>query len=129
MTGVSWHRPVGAVFLALAVMFFVVMVYGIVAWHPLYALTVFVWLGLAASGFLLIFRPPSRTVRPKEVRGAMDDPIVPETKDGFGEGYCPKCGAPLTEGDRFCGVCGRRLRWTGEGSGGSSSASPSRRWR
>lgn len=29
---------------------------------------------------------------------------------GNGSGYCPGCGSPLSYGDSFCGVCGRRLR-------------------
>ena len=37
--------------------------------------------------------------------------IAPEPAVGSGEGYCPGCGAPLSPGDSFCGVCGRRLRW------------------
>lgn len=36
----------------------------------------------------------------------------PPSDDGMSAGYCPYCGAPLSPGFVFCGVCGRRLRWS-----------------
>jgi hypothetical protein len=39
--------------------------------------------------------------------------VVPEGAPSGGReraGYCPQCGKPVFEGDRFCGACGAKLR-------------------
>jgi hypothetical protein len=42
-------------------------------------------------------------------RGAAPD-LPPQADDRpAGGGYCPQCGTPFAEGDRFCGGCGARL--------------------
>lgn len=111
----SWHRPVGAAFLVLAAVFFVLMVYGIVAWSPLCALLLFVWMGFAMAGFLLIARREVPAVVPGEVP---EPESVPEAMlprkgrrgDGWVGEYCPRCGSPLTGRMDECGVCGWRYR-------------------
>lgn len=38
-----------------------------------------------------------------------DDPQGHPSEGGMSAGYCPYCGAPLSPGFVFCGVCGRRI--------------------
>jgi hypothetical protein len=42
-------------------------------------------------------------------RGAEAAPPPQEDSPPSGTGYCPQCGAPFSESDRFCGTCGARL--------------------
>jgi hypothetical protein len=42
-------------------------------------------------------------------RGTEAAPPPQEDAPLSGTGYCPQCGTPFSEGDRFCGTCGARL--------------------
>ena len=42
-------------------------------------------------------------------RGTEAAPTSQEEAPPSGTGYCPQCGTPFTEADRFCGTCGARL--------------------
>jgi hypothetical protein len=42
-------------------------------------------------------------------RGAEAAPPSQEDAPPSGTGFCPQCGTPFTEADRFCGTCGARL--------------------
>lgn len=106
-----WHRPVGAVFVVVGVAMFVLMVYGIVNWSAMWALSIFVFLGCVATGLTLMMAP--RTVKPDIVPEIPVQNPPREERGGTGFGYCPECGSPLNDGDRHCGVCGRRLRCPG----------------
>ena len=74
-------------------------------------------------GLYSLFRKPAYRgpggVPEDPARNPPDSGIVPEGHDGSSNGFCPYCGSPLQDGFRFCGVCGRRLRWDG-GPGWSS---------
>ena len=45
-------------------------------------------------------------------RNLPESPVEPERHDGSSFGYCPYCGSPLEKGFNYCGVCGRKLRWS-----------------
>ena len=52
--------------------------------------------------------------RPEDVQERQSPHVQNETykqpsDDGMSSGYCPYCGAPLSPGFLFCGVCGRRV--------------------
>ena len=106
----DWHRPVGAAFVVVGAAMFVMMVYGIVNWSPLWALVLFVFLGCVTTGLMLFMRP-SKAIG-SSVSPSPPEPCPPlEERGGMGFGYCPECGSALNDGDKHCGVCGRRLRW------------------
>ena len=46
--------------------------------------------------------------QPQEIRDVPESVDQP-SDNGMSAGYCPYCGAPLSPGFVFCGVCGRRL--------------------
>lgn len=95
---------------------FAVMVYGIVNWDPLFSMTVFVWMFLAAGGFMVLFGGPRVDVARSEPMDRSVEEPVRESAAGTGSGYCIYCGSPLQEFSLFCGACGRHLRWTSAGS-------------
>lgn len=99
---------------------FVVMIYGIVNWGPLFSMTVFVWMFLATGGFMVLLSGPCEDVPQPEPMDRRDEKPVREPVAGNGSGYCTHCGSPLQECSLFCGACGRHLRWTSAGSSCSS---------
>lgn len=66
-------------------------------------------------GLYSLFRKPAYrnpwNIPEDPARNLPDSDIGPAEYDGGSNGFCPYCGSPLQEGFRFCGVCGRRLRW------------------
>ena len=100
--------------LGIALFFSSVMV--IVRYGPLGIVMVFVGMFVMAGGAILLSRSGSAPVGP--VASDMSAPMPereaplnmePEVMTGIGSGYCANCGAPLSPGDTFCGVCGKRL--------------------
>lgn len=110
----SWQRPVGIVILALAILSFVLMAYGLVVWGPVALVLMVVWMALAVAGSLLIVHREKPVIEPKEV-GPVDSvreaglPEMGKKAESITfDGYCPRCGSPLPDGKDSCAVCGWR---------------------
>ncbi len=107
MARVGWLKTVEIVFLLITVTSFVLMIYSIINWHPLYAVMIFVPFGFMTAGLILILRAPKPVIPESAVREKMADPIVPETQKNLDSGYCSRCGAPLNKDHICCGACRR----------------------
>ena len=132
---VSAMKTAGMCMIVLAVAIFFAIPFMIINYGPVWSGLVFAFVALMACGAVLIGRANIRRLPDEfkeEERVEPERPIgmEPEVMSGIGCGYCSKCGSPLSPGDIYCGVCGRRLRsWaSSEGTpAGSSSAYPWRR--
>lgn len=112
-------KALGLSLIVLGVVIFFAMPFVIIYYGPVGTGLVFVFTAVVAVGAVLFgrgnvqsrpgFVPPPEFDVDSGIRGDMR----PEPDSGMGEGYCPSCGAPLSPGDSFCGVCGKRLRWPG----------------
>lgn len=112
-------RVAGGVMLAVGFLLFMSMPFMIIAYGYPFIMIIPVAMILISIGVVLmsstdhIVQKPSFTrtepVEPSEPPGETFQDDVPEPYSGFGFGYCPNCGSPLSAGDMFCGVCGKRL--------------------
>lgn len=115
-------RVVGILMMVVGLIAFFGSAFAIAAFGPWAISLVFVGMGLVAFGSVLAFNigaaPAPQAddgpgAEPEPEEGMPDGPVE---RQGFGCGYCPNCGAPLSAGDSFCGVCGRRVRWGSSGA-------------
>ena len=99
---------IGLLVFAFALFFF--MVFAIVLWGPIAISILAVVMGMFVSGALLASYGNSDSKIPEQTVPE-ENPFVnePKVRNGTGNGYCPECGSPLSEGDTYCGVCGRKL--------------------
>ena len=110
-------KALGLSLMVLGFVIFIAMPFAIIWFGPVWTGLVFVFTAVVAVGAVLFGRGNAMSrpgfVPPPEfdVDTGIKGDIAPEPAVGSGEGYCPGCGAPLSPGDSFCGVCGRRLRW------------------
>ena len=116
----SARRIAGICMMAVGMSLFLAMPFFIIRYGPAFAGLVFVNILLVACGAVLFGRsdspgapsaePPAPVAEREPVRVA-DIPreMEPDVVSGFGCGFCSNCGSPLSPGDTFCGVCGRRL--------------------
>ncbi len=110
-------RTAGLCLIVLGVVIFFAMPFVIIQYGPAGTGLVFVFTAVVAIGAVLfgrgnlLMRPGFVPPPEFDVDTGMSGDIRPEPSSGSGQGYCPGCGAPLSPGDSFCGVCGRRLRW------------------
>lgn len=119
----SVGRVAGILMMVVGLVAFFGSAFAIAAFGPWAIALVFVGMGLVAFGSVLAFNigatapkaDDGSRAEPEPGEGMPDGPVE---RQGFGGGYCPNCGAPLNGADRYCGVCGRRVRW------GSSGATP-----
>lgn len=98
----------GLIIFAFFLFFF--MVYALIAWGPKSLVIMAVVMGMFVGGGLLMSYGTSDET--DYVPDAPEEnPFVnePKIRNGTGNGYCPGCGSPISEGDTFCGVCGRRF--------------------
>ena len=75
---------------------------------------VFVFVALMACGAVIVGRAsirklPDEFTEERHVETEKPKGMEPEVMSGIGSGYCANCGSPLSPGDVFCGVCGKRL--------------------
>lgn len=120
-------KALGLSLMILGMVIFLAMPFVIIYYGPIGTGLVFVFTAVVAIGAVLFgrgnvqsrpgFVPPPES----DVDTGLKEDIKPEPDPGTGYGYCPNCGAPLSAGDTFCGVCGRRLRWPSSAQSASSS--------
>ena len=75
---------------------------------------VFVFVALMACGAVIVGRAsirklPDEFTEERHVEPEKPKGMEPEVMSGIGSGYCANCGSPLSPGDVFCSVCGKRL--------------------
>ena len=93
-----------------AFIMFLIMVFAIVAWGPVALTMMVVIMGMFVGGALLMsYGATSEDVPQPGMFEKSPFCNEPEEHTGTGNGYCPGCGSPLSIGDTFCGVCGKRL--------------------
>ena len=108
-------RAFGGIVAAAGVALFFAMPVLIVYHGPYWTFSVFPSILMISAGLVLVNRGGGRVPEgkaPEEVQetgSQREEPSAPSGQ-GYGNGYCPGCGAPLSVGDVYCGVCGRRLR-------------------
>ena len=110
MTG---RKVLGILLIVAAFVVMFTIPWGIMAFGPFWAFSIFLFLILGAAGGILMAGGFGKAPveKPVEEPPARDEGIEPVDRGGFGAGYCPNCGSPIKDGDMFCGVCGRRFRW------------------
>lgn len=110
MTG---RKVLGTLLIVAAFIVMFTIPWGIMAFGPFWAFSIFLFLILGAAGGILMAGGSAKVPveKPVEESPARDEGIEPVDRGGFGSGYCPSCGSPIKDGDMFCGVCGRRFRW------------------
>ncbi len=81
---------------------------------PIFTLFGIVFIMIGATRMVNVAKTPENVAPPVQQPPASDEsvPGAPQ-HGGASNGYCPYCGSPLSDGFLYCGVCGRRLRWTG----------------
>ena len=108
-------RVVGGIIVVVGFVLFISMPILVMSYSPYCALTVFFSILMIAVGSVLfktgggVTKQDFLTEQVFEVPSREDPHVVP-SDSGYGNGYCPGCGSPLSHGDQYCGVCGRRLR-------------------
>ena len=110
MTG---RKVLGILLIVAAFVVMFTIPWGIMAFGPFWAFSIFLFLILGAAGGILMAGGSGKAPveKPVEEPPARDEGIEPVDRGGFGAGYCPNCGSPIKDGDMFCGVCGRMFRW------------------
>ena len=108
MTG---RKVLGILLMVAAFVVMFTIPWGIMAFGPFWAFSIFLFLILGAAGGILMAGGSGKAPVEKPVGEppARDEGIEPVDRGGFGAGYCPSCGSPIKDGDMFCGVCGRKL--------------------
>lgn len=99
----------GTALIALGFLMFFLMVYCIVVWGPAFCGMMFVIMLMLAGGAIVRMRRPAGSGMPEAAK-LPDGPFADGRRnDGTGNGYCPFCGSPLSDGGSFCGACGKKL--------------------
>lgn len=111
---VSAMKTVGICMIVLAVAVFFAIPFMIIYYGPVWSGLVFVFVALMACGAVIIGRAsirklPDEFTEERHVEPEKPKGMEPEVMSGIGSGYCANCGSPLSPGDVFCGVCGKRL--------------------
>ena len=107
---VSAMKTVGICMIVLAVAVFFAIPFMIIYYGPVW----FVFVALMACGAVIVGRAsirklPDEFTEERHVEPEKPKGMEPEVMSGIGSGYCANCGSPLSPGDVFCGVCGKRL--------------------
>lgn len=114
--GLRALMAIGTALMAIGFVMFFASAFAIARYGPVCIILVFLAMFMLCCGAFMMSRgwvaQPSIADPVVNVleQDTVDPPgMEPEVMTGIGSGYCSNCGSPLSQGDTFCGACGKRL--------------------
>lgn len=114
--GLRVWMAIGTALMAIGFVMFFASAFAIARYGPVCIILVFLAMFMLCCGAFMMSRgwvaQPSiadPVVNVSEQDTVAPSGMEPEVMTGIGSGYCSNCGSPLSQGDTFCGACGKRL--------------------